>query len=147
MTYSDILSYIATMAQTDPLKKPMSLRNCQRCGIEQNDGYKYCRNCAALLKSARWIKDAKRIAYKESHRRAARKYQMANKEAELARRILITHLKFVKILYECPCRNGNKSFHHFDYDRPLEALLLCPNCHRAEHERIRLLADSTSGKS
>ena len=52
--------------------------------------------------------------------------------------------RIISILYECPCKTDEvKQNHHFDYNRPLEVIRLCPKCHGAEHVRLRALKKIT----
>jgi len=45
------------------------------------------------------------------------------------------------IIYECPCKAKKKLKHHYNYDRPLEVMLLCYSCHRKEHQRLKTQSD------
>jgi len=70
---------------------------------------------------------------------SSQRWRKANPEKVRAVYLAQYYSHKVQILYECPCDNGKKHGHHFDYDRPFEVFRLCPNCHRAEHVRLRKL--------
>lgn len=69
---------------------------------------------------------------------SVKKWRMENREKRNAHRLAERHPEALTITYECPC-DAEKQKHHFDYERPLEVMLLCRKCHGAEHRRLRSL--------
>ena len=43
----------------------------------------------------------------------------------------------VRIHRECQCSGVKKEYHHFDYYRPWDVMLLCKKCHGEQHHLER----------
>lgn len=67
------------------------------------------------------------------------KWQKENPEKTKASSYARSHKNELLILYECACDHPEKHRHHFDYELKNIVILLCPNCHAAEHARLRRL--------
>lgn len=53
----------------------------------------------------------------------------------------------LNIIYECPCKTTKKIHHHYNYDRPLEVMLLCHSCHGKEHSRLSKQSDQSDNNT
>ena len=89
---------------------------------------KYCASCKA--------KKQQHNPNPKIHSLHARNWQKNNKEKTRCSELAKYYSYKVRIIYECPCDNGKKHWHHFDYSRPFEVLALCPTCHKIEHKRL-----------
>lgn len=122
--------------------KLMDHMHCIKCGVKIKKGEVACEQCffgvsdqakispfvvdLSVLEPYKVIKDADIINMDE--------YRFNQKKA-----VAVANRKQVQIIYECPCEVERKHKHHWNYEKPLEVMLLCPQCHGAEHRRLNRL--------
>ena len=90
-----------------------------------------------MLENTNTDKDVSNNSTVLAHRKAAIRWQKANKEKVKAQTLAQYHTDKLVVLYECPCDVEKKHNHHPDYSKPFEVHKLCYRCHLAEHMRLR----------
>lgn len=90
------------------------------------------------IRQKRWRDTNKAMAHS-----LTRSWKTRNQEKIMAQRLVYNHPDRINIISECPCNNTNKVYHHFDYSKPYDVIKLCLVCHKAEHKRLRSLADKS----
>lgn len=101
-------------------------RYCPVCGlkiIKPKTTQKYHFECAPTKNKMLWAKN--------------------NPKKVKAEQLARNHKYKTEIIYECKCIAEKKFFHHYDYNYPHLVLLLCRDCHLAEHRRLRRLSHKT----
>lgn len=134
---------------------PPKERICSFCGSHffGKTTSKYCYECRGKYSKIQWVKNKDNPEQKKHHSLASIKYQQKYPEKQLAQRIALrkfkkeinggykSHSKYshqpLIVLYECPHDHPRKHNHHPDYRFPLRVYRLCPQCHTAEHKRLR----------
>jgi hypothetical protein len=83
---------------------------------------------------------------KVAHINAVKRWAENNPEKVRASSRVRYRKDMANIIYECRCDHPNKVFHHFDYSKPYDVILLCPECHRIEHRRLKNLEQPCNSK-
>lgn len=90
-----------------------------------------CKNCRRI-----YLLQYRRTSesWKETHRKAVRKYKRLNYQKRLSRDKAIDK-KEVLLKDKCEKCEGEKNLqmHHFDYSKPYRVKTLCQNCHMNLH--------------
>lgn len=138
------------------------MKTCTICGETKPDGafhwddkeHKYlssrCRECHRKYKREwRWKTPEKyrasRREYKSKHasaiRKYAKQYAQKNQEKVKGRRAVATALRNGQLIIPAVCevcgRERKLVGHHPDYNKPLEVMWLCSECHQIEHGRCK----------
>lgn len=129
----------------------MKKKVCSKCKQEKEPtefykdksrkgGYCFiCKNCD-LLKSRKWKKTDRG---KESQIKSAKKYTKNNPKKRKAHRAVCNAIETGRLIKPKNCSICNKtdsriSGHHDDYNRPLDVIWVCDDCHPYLDEQRRL---------
>ncbi|KKL87003.1 hypothetical protein LCGC14_1939050 [marine sediment metagenome] len=75
-------------------------------------------------------------AGKESSRKAVAKYKKASPKKTKAVSVVNNALRDGRLFKKpCPCGETKVEGHHPDYNKPLEVIWLCKECHIHEHKK------------
>jgi len=74
-------------------------------------------------------------------------WRIKNKDKANVHLLVFRHPEKINITHECLCSDSNKEYHHADYSKPFDVMKMCRPCHKAEHKRLRLLADQSANDS
>ena len=141
----------------------METKYCPKCKIEksisefskdkyQKDGLRsHCRNCRSLDHQEYYGKNKDAIIRRDSIWRKAnpdkiRFYHQINRgkypEKQKAKYLAGRYPERLIIKGECSCDVKKKQKHHPDYSKPFEVVMLCSNCHGAQHKKFKSLSAS-----
>lgn len=125
--------------------------NCRSLAVPVKTQRK-CIVCGAGLigKAHKYCPDHKPVGYKinpVTNRRSSLAWQKNNPAKVNAQVFARMHPAETYVLYECRCEHPRKHNHHFNYKLKNIVIRLCPQCHAAEHARLRLLAAQSANNS
>lgn len=93
----------------------------------------------------------KTIKGKEVHKKGDKKYRQKNPEKKKAHNIIVNAISNKKIIKPKICSICEKTDcmiegHHYDYNKPLEVIWCCSQCHCNIHKNNYLLTIKNKGK-
>jgi len=131
---------------------------CPRCKIREkffeklNKRYRgYCKKCSIKYRQGYYQKNKEKIKehnkiWKRNHkkeiRKQAKKYYHKNPDRVRKQAVrdftreLLKKGKFKRIICLFCGSKKNLEFHHKDYNKPKEIMVLCKKCHQEEHNRV-----------
>jgi len=127
------------MWKTQKELKRLNLLRCNKCKkIKSIEKFPKANTCTYLC--ADYLKEYYKNWYNENGRNRNKKSVKAGTILNKAiREGKIQRLTYCQI---CPKIGGKISGHHYDYDKPLEAIWACPSCHRRIHSNhLEIISD------
>lgn len=140
--------------QTKPLSefykhsamKDGHLGKCKECAkADVKTNYRANRKAYVEYEKSRWPKKKegdRRRKQTAKYKEYKRQWRAANKQKWQAHNAVAKAVKNGDLVRQvCEyCSSADSKAHHPDYDKPLDVVWLCNDCHRREHSRLRGVA-------